>query len=145
MTETRRMMVNYVRPNTSREHAGEHDWLDTCEDWRCTPIEPEAAAGATSDLDVAMDALRPYTIHMMGHDGYAKSCPACQAIRAYGEQAGAIQKCPVCDGTGLVSRPPSVAGDQPTWVDSQTGPYPCKRCEGRGTINLAEAVRKGDA
>jgi len=40
------------------------------------------------------------------------------------------QKCPVCDGTGLVSTPPWVAGDQPVWVDTNAAPYPCKACNG---------------
>jgi len=44
------------------------------------------------------------------------------------------QKCPVCEGTGLVTRPPWVAGDQPTWVDSSCGPYPCKACKGTGLL-----------
>lgn len=37
-------------------------------------------------------------------------------------------KCPVCNGTGLVSRPPHVAGDVFVWDDNKTGPYPCKSC-----------------
>ena len=43
-------------------------------------------------------------------------------------------KCPVCDGTGLVSKPPWVAGDQSTWVTTELGPYPCKSCGGTGII-----------
>jgi hypothetical protein len=35
-------------------------------------------------------------------------------------------KCPVCNGTGLVSRPPGVAGDQETWASGSTGPYSCR-------------------
>jgi len=35
-------------------------------------------------------------------------------------------RCPTCDGTGLVSWPPGVAGDQPTWSDNATGPFPCQ-------------------
>ena len=45
------------------------------------------------------------------------------------------QKCPVCDGTGLVSRPPWIAGDVTEWVDSSCGPYPCKTCNGVGILN----------
>ena len=44
------------------------------------------------------------------------------------------KKCPVCDGTGLVSRPPHIAGDVETWADSSTAPYPCKACGGQGYI-----------
>lgn len=59
------------------------------------------------------------------------------------------QKCPVCDGQGLVNKPAHVAGDQATWTDAQAGPYPCRRCAGAGTIaspprapeGLREALR----
>ena len=44
------------------------------------------------------------------------------------------EKCPVCAGTGLVSRPPWIAGDQPTWASSSIGPWPCKVCDGTGLI-----------
>lgn len=43
-------------------------------------------------------------------------------------------RCPVCYGTGLVSRPPGVAGDVDSWTDSQTGPYPCRVCSGVGVL-----------
>lgn len=43
-------------------------------------------------------------------------------------------RCPVCIGTGLVSRPPHVAGDVSTWTDTNAGPYPCKSCNGTGII-----------
>ena len=43
-------------------------------------------------------------------------------------------KCPVCDGTGLVSRPPYIAGDVPVWVDNCTAPYPCRACLGTGLV-----------
>ena len=42
--------------------------------------------------------------------------------------------CPVCSGTGLVSRPPDVAGDQKEWSSSSTAAYPCKACEGKGIV-----------
>ena len=48
------------------------------------------------------------------------------------------QKCPVCDGTGLVSKPPWVAGDQTQWTTSSAGPWPCKRCNGIGTLAAAD-------
>jgi len=56
-----------------------------------------------------------------------------------------IQKCPVCDGTGLVSRPPWIAGDQESWVSSTTTPYPCKRCGGIGTIDSTPPKPEGVA
>lgn len=43
-------------------------------------------------------------------------------------------KCPVCNGAGTISGPPYVAGDQPTWGDSGTQPYPCPACEETGII-----------
>lgn len=42
-------------------------------------------------------------------------------------------KCPVCDGQGIVSKPPWVAGDQEIWVDNVTS-HPCKACNGTGII-----------
>jgi DnaJ-class molecular chaperone len=45
-------------------------------------------------------------------------------------------KCPVCDGTGKVSRPPHVPGDVNEWT-SGTGtgyPYTCNACNGKGVI-----------
>jgi len=43
------------------------------------------------------------------------------------------QKCPVCDGTGLVSRPPGVTGDVTCWVDSVTS-HICPHCNGARVI-----------
>lgn len=43
-------------------------------------------------------------------------------------------KCPVCDGTGLVIKPPGIAGDQQAWTDSGTGPHTCRACGGAGVI-----------
>ena len=58
----------------------------------------------------------------------------------------AVHKCPVCDGTGLVSRPPGIAGDQQTWNYSSAGPFPCNVCKGAGVvwIQVAKAARGGD-
>jgi len=44
------------------------------------------------------------------------------------------QKCPVCDGTGLVSRPPWLAGDVMEWAATSIAPYPCKACGGSGLL-----------
>lgn len=44
------------------------------------------------------------------------------------------QKCPVCDGTGLVRRPPYVAGDAPVWIGISAGPFPCQCCGGAKVI-----------
>ena len=43
-------------------------------------------------------------------------------------------KCPVCNGTGLVSTPPDIAGDISTWSSSSTATYQCKSCVGQGII-----------
>jgi hypothetical protein len=43
-------------------------------------------------------------------------------------------KCPACDGSGWVSRPPWIAGDQQVWDDSSALPYPCNACNGSGII-----------
>ena len=51
-------------------------------------------------------------------------------------------KCPVCDGTGLVARPPGVAGDWPEWASSSCGPYPCRACAGTGVIWGPEPPRE---
>lgn len=43
-------------------------------------------------------------------------------------------KCPVCDGTGLVSRPPGMAGDVPGWSSSTLENYKCGACRGMGIL-----------
>lgn len=43
-------------------------------------------------------------------------------------------KCPVCNGQGLVSKPPYIAGDQMQWISTNTGPYPCHACGGTGIV-----------
>ncbi len=50
-------------------------------------------------------------------------------------------KCPVCNGTGLVSRPPGGAGDQPDWCDTGTAPYNCGPCEGTGVLWREEPAK----
>jgi len=43
-------------------------------------------------------------------------------------------RCPVCDGTGLTNRPPGIAEDQCTWGTSNSSPFPCFTCDGKGMI-----------
>ena len=76
-----------------------------------------------------------------GWDGCSSygTCPRCGRCvwrRRMGGEAmgGEWQKCPVCSGTGLVSRPPWVAGDQQVWAGTSFGPYPCKACDGIGMV-----------
>ncbi len=40
-----------------------------------------------------------------------------------------IQLCPKCNGQGMVSKPPWVAGDVTEWVADRTE-YPCDVCHG---------------
>ncbi len=53
-----------------------------------------------------------------------------------GAKCGTVErfKCPECDGTGKVSRPPWIAGDQGEWVSSGTAPYSCGACVGTGVV-----------
>lgn len=43
-------------------------------------------------------------------------------------------KCPCCDGTGKVSRPPWIAGDQYIWSGTSCGLYSCLTCNGTGIV-----------
>jgi DnaJ-class molecular chaperone len=49
------------------------------------------------------------------------------------------QKCPVCDGTGRLSRPSYIPGDQPTWVGSSST-FLCHACHGAGVILSPDTV-----
>lgn len=53
---------------------------------------------------------------------------------AFQKMQGTPFKCPVCDGTGLVSRPPGVAADQQEWVSYTAGPFSCRACGGSGVL-----------
>lgn len=57
-----------------------------------------------------------------------------RSIESLAEIEMSEQKCPVCDGTGLVSKPPWIAGDQHEWSSTSSGPWPCNRCSGVGTF-----------
>ena len=52
------------------------------------------------------------------------------------------QKCPVCDGTGLVSRPPEVAGDVREFVSNGSGPWRCETCQGQRVIYTSRKERE---
>jgi hypothetical protein len=45
------------------------------------------------------------------------------------------QLCPVCRGHGVVSYPQGIAPDQPQYTTSSSGPWPCRRCNGVGTLD----------
>jgi hypothetical protein len=42
--------------------------------------------------------------------------------------------CPVCAGSGKVSRPPHVAGDVVAWTGSGSELYDCRACAGTGVL-----------
>lgn len=65
---------------------------------------------------------------------YHPNYTACPTPITYYGQGQTPHKCPVCDGTGKVSRPPHVAGDIPTWSDNGAGPYECQPCSGSGVL-----------
>jgi hypothetical protein len=54
------------------------------------------------------------------------------------------QQCPVCTGSGLVSRPPGVPGDQQVWSGISTS-YTCRVCDGKGIILSPESQRNAAA
>lgn len=66
------------------------------------------------------------------HDGSTTGCPVplpqpVQPVQPF--------KCPVCDGSTKVSRPPHVAGDQDTWMSGSPGElYDCAACDASGVI-----------
>lgn len=53
-----------------------------------------------------------------------------------------VYKCPVCNGTGLVSRPTYITGDQEMWTSYSTGPYICKCCQGFCVVYVADPIIK---
>lgn len=42
------------------------------------------------------------------------------------------QKCPICEGQGVVSRPAGIPVDQPTFTTGEAGPWECRACNGVG-------------
>jgi hypothetical protein len=65
----------------------------------------------------------------------AGNCAVCiQEVTAGVPNRVQPYKCPVCDGSGKVSRPPWVAGDVNTWTSSGTEHYECQACKGTGII-----------
>ena len=53
-----------------------------------------------------------------------------------------VQRCPVCEGTGVVGWPPGVPADVRTTVDGTTTAYPCPLCAGARVISLPAATRQ---
>ena len=48
-----------------------------------------------------------------------------------------MQKCPKCDGQGIVSKPPWISGDQQTW-DSTSVNHQCDVCNGQKIIPMSD-------
>jgi cytochrome c5 len=48
--------------------------------------------------------------------------------------------CPVCNGQGIVSKPPWVAGDQRQWTSSSTA-FPCDVCHGFKIIYVPDDLK----
>lgn len=46
------------------------------------------------------------------------------------------QICPKCNGQGIVSKPPWVAGDVPQWASTSTQMYTCNVCDGHKIIAI---------
>ena len=42
--------------------------------------------------------------------------------------------CPKCNGQGIVSRPPWIAGDLDSWSTGGTSSYTCNVCNGSGLV-----------
>ncbi len=53
--------------------------------------------------------------------------------------SGQWVRCPKCDGQGIVSKPPWIAGDQNTWTDTQLT-YTCNLCKGMMVIKQRNSV-----
>lgn len=84
------------------------------------PPHPSVGAGAVSCPN--------HTIPLAG----CQAC--CYDLPALPERVRYPFKCPVCDGTKLVSRPPGMPGDVISWPASSTGPYSCGACSGTGIV-----------
>ncbi len=51
------------------------------------------------------------------------------------------QVCPKCNGQGIVSKPPWIAGDISYWVSSETS-YLCNLCNGTMIIYVPDSPEK---
>ena len=53
-----------------------------------------------------------------------------------------IVLCPNCGGQKTVSKPPYIAGDVNSWVDSGTPTYPCPTCGGQGWFQVGSVPQE---
>lgn len=64
------------------------------------------------------------------------------SIRFILNEAIEWQKCPKCDGQGIVSKPPNIAGDQQEWTSTSIS-HTCNVCNGQKII--PKALRRIEA
>ena len=55
-------------------------------------------------------------------------------------QAVPFQKCPKCDGQGIVAKPPFIAGDVHQW-SSTSVTFPCDVCNGAKIISMNHIIK----
>ena len=107
---------------------------------QCGQYHVQTSAGCPNfNYIKTSDGCEPFHLQIESDDEEKKLCPIIGSIEFgpptfYPKQLNIPYKCPVCEGTGLVSRPPNVAGDQETWTSDSTGPYKCKACNGSGIV-----------
>ena len=76
--------------------------------------------------------------------GQCHSTSACPPTINYSKQNIPF-KCPVCDGSGTVSRPPHIPGDVGAWPSSGSdcALYDCHACSGMGIVwSKGESLKK---
>ena len=72
------------------------------------------------------------------------TCPKCGGLKAYPqarctceftweERARVPHRCPICEGAGVLSRPPGVPVGQ-DFTSTSSGPWPCGACGGTGVL-----------
>lgn len=93
-------------------------------------------------IATAIETLE-YQAELHGVDGAVDLATASRAhaatLREYlaalsPERGEPEQRCPVCEGHGFLNYPKGIAHDQPSFTASEAGPWPCHRCEGKGTL-----------
>lgn len=92
-------------------------------------------ANNSMEISVSGDGRCPQCGETMNTGG----CPRCsQHIRFHVDDGQAKRlepfKCPCCDGTGKVSRPPWIAGDLQELASGSIGTYSCQACNGTGVV-----------
>mgnify|MGYP001595488580 CR=1 FL=1 len=76
--------------------------------------------------------------HCELYDGDCSDCngqySTCRYMIKRNCQSSKPYKCPICNGTGLVSRPPYIAGDVSLWSASNQITWGCPACKGAKII-----------